>query len=157
MDYGCPTVVPESPAPYHIFISAISIIVFTYIQVKRIMTKEGASLRASMYATVQVINAGDGGHNHPTQTLIDFMTIRQRKGHLDHLLPKLDVLYMTRVQKEHFFNEEDYVRLKDTYILNQEKLNLAQPDMPVLHPIPRVEEIAVDVDQDPRAAYFDQV
>lgn len=73
MDYGCPTVVPESPAPYHIFISAISIIVFTYIQVKRIMTKEGASLRASMYATVQVINAGDGGHNHPTQTLIDFM------------------------------------------------------------------------------------
>ena len=144
-------------APYHIFISAISIIVFTYIQVKRIMTKEGAPLRASMYATVQVINAGDGGHNHPTQTLIDFMTIRQRKGHLDHLLPKLDVLYMTRVQKEHFFNEEDYVRLKDTYILNQEKLNLAQPDMPVLHPIPRVEEIAVDVDQDPRAAYFDQV
>lgn len=157
MDYGCPTVVPESPAPYHIFISAISIIVFTYIQVKRIMTKEGAPLRASMYATVQVINAGDGGHNHPTQTLIDFMTIRQRKGHLDHLLPKLDVLYMTRVQKEHFFNEEDYVRLKDTYILNQEKLNLAQPDMPVLHPLPRVEEIAVDVDQDPRAAYFDQV
>lgn len=157
MDYGCPTVVPESPAPYHIFISAISIIVFTYIQVKRIMTKEGAPLRASMYATVQVINAGDGGHNQPTQTLIDFMTIRQRKGHLDHLLPKLDVLYMTRVQKEHFFNEEYYVRLKDTYILNQEKLNLAQPDMPVLHPLPRVEEIAVDVDQDPRAAYFDQV
>ena len=157
MDYGCPTVVPESPAPYHILFSAISIIVFTYIQVKRIMTKEGAPLRASMYATVQVINAGDGGHNQPTQTLIDFMTIRQRKGHLDHLLPKLDVLYMTRVQKEHFFNEEDYVRLKDTYILNQEKLNLAQPDMPVLHPLPRVEEIAVDVDQDPRAAYFDQV
>ena len=85
MDYGCPTVVPESPAPYHIFISAIPIIVFTYIQVKRIMTKEGAPLRASMYATVQVINAGDGGHNHPTQTLTDFMTIRQRKGHLDHL------------------------------------------------------------------------
>ncbi|HCL08645.1 MAG TPA: hypothetical protein DHW25_01840 [Blautia sp.] len=157
MDYGCPTVVPESPAPYHIFISAISIIVFTYIQVKRIMTKKGAPLRASMYATDQMINAGDGGHNHPTQTLIDFMTIRQRKGHLDHLLPKLDVLYMTRVQKEHFFNEEDYVRLKDTYILNQEKLNLAQLDMPVLHPLPRVEEIAVDVDQDPRAAYFDQV
>ena len=157
MDYGCPTVVPESPAPYHIFISAISIIVFTYIQVKRIMTKKGAPLRASMYATDQMINAGDGGHNHPTQTLIDFMTIRQRKGHLDHLLPKLDVLYMTRVQKEHFFNEEDYVRLKDTYILNQEKLNLAQLDMPVLHPLPRVEEIAVDLDQDPRAAYFDQV
>ena len=183
--------------------------------------KEGAPLRASMYATVPVINAGDGGHNHPTQTLIDLMTIRQRKGHLDHLtvgfcgdlkfgrtvhslvnslvrhpgnefyfispeelkipdyvveetlkpnqsfykevtsleetLPKLDVLYMTRVQKERFFNEEDYVRLKDTYILNQEKLNLAQPDMPVLHPLPRVDEIATDVDQDPRAAYFDQV
>ena len=144
--------------------------------------KEGAPLRASMYATVPVINAGDGGHNHPTQTLIDLMTIRQRKGHLDHLtvgfcgdlkfgrtvhslvntsleetLPKLDVLYMTRVQKERFFNEEDYVRLKDTYILNREKLNLAQPDMPVLHPLPRVDEIATDVDQDPRAAYFDQV
>ena len=183
--------------------------------------KEGAPLRASMYATVPVINAGDGGHNHPTQTLIDLMTIRQRKGRLDHLsvgfcgdlkfgrtvhslvnslvrhpgnefyfispeelkipdyvmeetlkpnhsfykevtsleetLPKLDVLYMTRVQKERFFNEEDYVRLKDTYILNREKLNLAQPDMPVLHPLPRVDEIATDVDQDPRAAYFDQV
>ena len=183
--------------------------------------KEGAPLRASMYATVPVINAGDGGHNHPTQTLIDLMTIRQRKGHLDHLtvgfcgdlkfgrtvhslvnslvrhpenefyfispeelkipdyvieetlkpnhsfykevtsleetLPKLDILYMTRVQKERFFNEEDYVRLKDTYILNREKLSLAQPDMPVLHPLPRVDEIASDVDQDPRAAYFDQV
>ena len=183
--------------------------------------KEGAPLRASMYATVPVINAGDGGHNHPTQTLIDLMTIRQRKGQLDHLtvgfcgdlkfgrtvhslvnslvrhpenefyfispeelkipdyvieetlkpnhsfykevtsleetLPKLDILYMTRVQKERFFNEEDYVRLKDTYILNREKLNLAQPDMPVLHPLPRVDEIATDVDQDPRAAYFDQV
>ncbi|MFR2215619.1 MAG: aspartate carbamoyltransferase, partial [Ruminococcus sp.] len=183
--------------------------------------KEGAPLRASMYATVPVINAGDGGHNHPTQTLIDLMTIRQRKGHLDHLtvgfcgdlkfgrtvhslvnslvrhpenefyfispeelkipdyvieetlkpnhsfykevtsleetLPKLDILYMTRVQKERFFNEEDYVRLKDTYILNREKLNLAQPDMPVLHPLPRVDEIVSDVDQDPRAAYFDQV
>ena len=183
--------------------------------------KEGAPLRASMYATVPVINAGDGGHNHPTQTLIDLMTIRQRKGHLDHLtvgfcgdlkfgrtvhslvnslvrhpenefyfispeelkipdyvieetlkpnhsfykevtsleetLPKLDIHYMTRVQKERFFNEEDYVRLKDTYILNREKLNLAQPDMPVLHPLPRVDEIASDVDQDPRAAYFDQV
>ena len=183
--------------------------------------KEGAPLRASMYATVPVINAGDGGHNHPTQTLIDLMTIRQRQGHLVHLtvgfcgdlkfgrtvhslvnslvrhpenefyfispeelkipdyvieetlkpnhsfykevtsleetLPKLDILYMTRVQKERFFNEEDYVRLKDTYILNREKLNLAQPDMPVLHPLPRVDEIASDVDQDPRAAYFDQV
>ena len=76
---------------------------------------------------------------------------------LEETLPKLDVLYMTRVQKERFFNEEDYVRLKDTYILNREKLNLAQPDMPVLHPLPRVDEIATDVDQDPRAAYFDQV
>ena len=183
--------------------------------------KEGAPLRASMYATVPVINAGDGGHNHPTQTFIDLMTIRHRKGRLNNLtigfcgdlkfgrtvhslvnslvrhpgnefyfispeelkipdyvmeetlkpnhsfykevtsleetLPKLDILYMTRVQKERFFNEEDYVRLKDTYILNREKLNLAQPDMPVLHPLPRVDEIATDVDQDPRAAYFDQV
>ena len=183
--------------------------------------KEGAPMVASMYSAIPVINAGDGGHNHPTQTLIDLMTIRQRKGRLDHLtvgfcgdlkfgrtvhslvnslvrhpgnefyfispeelkipdyvmeetlkpnhsfykevtsleetLPKLDVLYMTRVQKERFFNEEDYVRLKDTYILNREKLNLAQPDMPVLHPLPRVDEIASDVDQDPRAAYFDQV
>ena len=183
--------------------------------------KEGAPLCASMYSKIPVINAGDGGHNHPTQTLIDLMTIRQRKGHLDHLtvgfcgdlkfgrtvhslvnslvrhpenefyfispeelkipdyvieetlkpnhsfykevtsleetLPKPDILYMTRVQKERFFNEEDYVRLKDTYILNREKLNLAQPDMPVLHPLPRVDEIATDVDQDPRAAYFDQV
>ena len=76
---------------------------------------------------------------------------------LEAVIPQLDVLYMTRVQKERFFNEEDYVRLKDTYILNQEKLNLAQPDMPVLHPLPRVDEIATDVDQDPRAAYFDQV
>ena len=76
---------------------------------------------------------------------------------LEETLPKLDVLYMTRVQKERFFNEEDYVRLKDTYILNREKLNLAQPDMPVLHPLPRVDEIVSDVDQDPRAAYFDQV
>ena len=172
--------------------------------------------------TARVVSCyADGGHNHPTQTLIDLMTIRQRKGHLDHLtvgfcgdlkfgrtvhslvnslvrhpenefyfispeelkipdyvieetlkpnhsfykevtsleetLPKLDILYMTRVQKERFFNEEDYVRLKDTYILNREKLNLAQPDMPVLHPLPRVDEIASDVDQDPRAAYFDQV
>ena len=183
--------------------------------------KEGAPLCASMYSKIPVINAGDGGHNHPTQTLIALMTIRQRKGHLDHLtvgfcgdlkfgrtvhslvnslvrhpenefyfispeelkipdyvieetlkpnhsfykevtsleetLPKLDILYMTRVQKERFFNEEDYVRLKDTYILNREKLNLAQPDMPVLHPLPRVDEIATEVDADPRAAYFQQV
>ena len=183
--------------------------------------KEGAPLRASMYSKIPVINAGDGGHNHPTQTMIDLLTIRQRKGHLDHLkvgfcgdlkfgrtvhslvnslvrysenefyfispeelkvpdyliedtlkpakaiyhevtsledtLPELDVLYMTRVQKERFFNEEDYIRLKDIYILDQEKLNLAQPDMPVLHPLPRVDEIATEVDADPRAAYFQQV
>ncbi len=183
--------------------------------------KEGAPLRASMYSRIPVINAGDGGHNHPTQTLIDLLTIRQRKGHLDHLkigfcgdlkfgrtvhslvnslvrypgnefyfispeelkvpdylvedtlkpanapyhevtsledtLPELDVLYMTRVQKERFFNEEDYIRLKDIYILDQEKLNLAKADMPVLHPLPRVDEIAPEVDEDPRAAYFQQV
>ena len=183
--------------------------------------KEGAPLRASMYATVPVINAGDGGHNHPSQTLIDLLTIRQRKGRLDHLtvgfcgdlkfgrtvhslvnslvrypgnqfyfispeelrvpgyliddtlkptqtqyhevtsleetLPKLDVLYMTRVQKERFFNEEDYIRLKGTYILTREKLQAAKPDMPVLHPLPRVDEITADVDTDSRAAYFQQV
>ena len=183
--------------------------------------KEGAPLRASMYSKIPVINAGDGGHNHPTQTMIDLLTIRQRKGRLDHLkvgfcgdlkfgrtvhslvnslvrypenefyfispeelkvpdyliedtlkpakalyhevtsledtLPELDVLYMTRVQKERFFNEEDYIRLKDIYILDQEKLNLAKSDMPVLHPLPRVDEIATEVDDDPRAAYFQQV
>lgn len=183
--------------------------------------KEGAPLRASMYAKVPVINAGDGGHNHPTQTLIDLMTIRQRLGRLDHLtvgfcgdlkfgrtvhslvnslvrfpgnrfyfispeelkvpdylvedtlnpcgvayhevrsleetLPKLDVLYMTRVQKERFFNEEDYIRLKGVYTLSAAKLALAKQTMPVLHPLPRVDEIAPDVDSDPRAAYFDQV
>ena len=171
--------------------------------------KEGAPLRASMYSRIPVINAGDGGHNHPTQTMIDLLTIRQRKGHLDHLkigfcgdlkfgrtvhslvnslvrypgnefyfispeelkipdylvedtlkptnvpyhevssledtLPELDVLYMTRVQKERFFNEEDYIRLKDIYILDQEKLNLAKADMPVLHPLPRVDEIALGI------------
>ena len=157
--------------------------------------KEGAPLRASMYATVPVINAGDGGHNHPTQTfgrtvhslvnslvrhpenefyfispeelkIPDYVIEETLKPNhsfykevtsLEETLPKLDILYMTRVQKERFFNEEDYVRLKDTYILNREKLSLAQPDMPVLHPLPRVDEIASDVDQDPRAAYFDQV
>lgn len=183
--------------------------------------KEGAPLRASMYSKIPVINAGDGGHNHPTQTMIDLLTIRQRKGRLNHLkvgfcgdlkfgrtvhslvnslvrysgnefyfispeelkvpdylvedtlkptktpyhevisledtLPRLDVLYMTRVQKERFFNEEDYIRLKDIYILDQEKLNLAKADMPVLHPLPRVDEIATEVDADPRAAYFQQV
>ena len=183
--------------------------------------KEGAPLRASMYSKIPVINAGDGGHNHPTQTMIDLLTIRQRKGRLDHLkvgfcgdlkfgrtvhslvnslvrypgnefyfispeelkvpdylvedtlkpanapyhevtgledtMPELDVLYMTRVQKERFFNEEDYIRLKDIYILDQEKLNLAKADMPVLHPLPRVDEIATEVDADSRAAYFQQV
>ena len=183
--------------------------------------KEGAPLRASMYSDIPIINAGDGGHNHPTQTLIDMMTIRQRKGRLDHLtigfcgdlkfgrtvhslvnslvrypgnqfyfispdelrvpeyliedtlkpanipyhevddlentLSKLDVLYMTRVQKERFFNEEDYVRLKGIYMLTKDKLQLAPPDMPVLHPLPRVDEISLDVDDDKRAAYFQQV
>lgn len=183
--------------------------------------KESAPLRASMYSSIPVINAGDGGHNHPTQTLIDLMTIRHRKGRLDNLtvgfcgdlkfgrtvhslvnslvrfngnkfyfispeelkvpdyliedtlipnksvykevrsledtLPELDVLYMTRVQRERFFNEDDYIRLKDTYILNKEKLQLAPADMPVLHPLPRVDEISTDVDTDKRAAYFEQV
>lgn len=183
--------------------------------------KEGAPLRASMYSSIPVINAGDGGHNHPTQTLIDLMTIRHRNGRLDNLtvgfcgdlkfgrtvhslvnslvrfngnkfyfispeelkvpdyliedtlipnksvykevrsledtLPELDVLYMTRVQRERFFNEDDYIRLKDTYILNKEKLQLAPADMPVLHPLPRVDEISTDVDTDKRAAYFEQV
>ena len=153
--------------------------------------KEGAPLRASMYSRIPVINAGDGGHNHPTQTMIDLLTIRLRYpgnefyfispeelkvpeyliedtlkpakapyhevSSLEETLPELDVLYMTRVQKERFFNEEDYIRLKDIYILDQEKLNLAKADMPVLHPLPRVDEIAPEVDADPRAAYFQQV
>ena len=183
--------------------------------------KEGAPMVAAEKSLIPVINAGDGGHQHPTQTLADLQTIRSLHGDLNNFtiglcgdlkfgrtvhslitalvrytgirfvlispeelrlpeyirhdvldkmnipyeevvrleeaMPKLDILYMTRVQKERFFNEEDYVRLKDTYILNREKLSLAQPDMPVLHPLPRVDEIASDVDQDPRAAYFDQV
>ena len=183
--------------------------------------KEGAPLLASMYSKIPVINAGDGGHNHPTQTLIDMMTIRARKGRLNNLkigfcgdlkfgrtvhslvknmsrytgnefyfispeelkvpdyiindvlkeknitfyesksleeyLTELDVLYMTRVQKERFFNEDEYIRLKDSYILTEEKLQLAKEDMPVLHPLPRVNEIAKDVDNDKRAAYFEQV
>ena len=182
--------------------------------------KEGAPLRASRYSRIPVINAGDGGHSHPTQTLLDMMTIRQRKGHLDHLtigfcgdlkfgrtvhslikslsrlpgmkfvlispeelrvpdyiiseilepnnipyvetrsmeeaLPDLDVLYMTRVQQERFFNEEDYIRLKNSYVLTKEKLALAPADMPVLHPLPRVNEIAYDVDDNPKAYYFQQ-
>ena len=183
--------------------------------------KEGAPLRASRYSRIPVINAGDGGHQHPTQTLTDLMTIRRRKGRLDDLtiglcgdlkfgrtvhsliktmarcqnirfvlispeelrvpdyiindvleangieyketrsleevMPELDILYMTRVQKERFFNEEDYIRLKNSYVLTKEKMELAKPDMAVLHPLPRVNEIALDVDDDPRAAYFEQV
>ena len=183
--------------------------------------KEGAPLRASRYSRIPVINAGDGGHQHPTQTLTDLMTIRRRKGRFNDLtvgfcgdlkfgrtvhsliktmarcknirfvlispeelrvpdyiitdvleangipyketrsleesMPELDILYMTRVQKERFFNEEDYIRLKNSYILTKEKMGLAKPDMAVLHPLPRVNEIALDVDDDPRAAYFDQV
>ena len=153
--------------------------------------KEGAPLRASLSARVPVINAGDGGHAHPSQTMIDLMTIRQRKGRLDHLtigfcgdlkpqyvknesrepthqiyketadleaeLPHLDVLYMTRIQQERFFNEEEYLRLKGCYQLDEALLQKAPQDMPVLHPLPRIDEIKKDVDDDPRAAYFDQV
>ena len=182
--------------------------------------KEGAPLVASMKAGVPVINAGDGGHNHPTQTLTDLLTIWREHGRLNDLtiglcgdlkfgrtvhsliaamsrytgikfvlispdelrlpgyilkdvmekngvpyeettdlveaLPKLDVLYMTRVQKERFFNEADYIRLKDSYVLTPEKMQDAKPDMCVMHPLPRVNEIAVAVDDDPRAAYFRQ-
>ena len=183
--------------------------------------KEGAPLRASRYSRIPVINAGDGGHQHPTQTLTDLMTIRRRKGRLndltiglcgdlkfgrtvhslvnalsryDHInfvlisptelklpryvkeealkkkgipytqttdlesvIPQLDILYMTRVQKERFFNEEDYLRLKDSYILTPEKLENAKADLSILHPLPRVNEITVAVDKDPRAAYWRQV
>ena len=183
--------------------------------------KEGAATVAAMYSSIPIINAGDGGHQHPTQTATDLLTIRSLKGRLDHLtvglcgdlkfgrtvhsligalsryagirfvlispeelripdyvrqdilekdhipyqevirledaLPDLDVLYMTRVQKERFFNEEDYVRMKDFYILDREKMKLAPQDMIVLHPLPRVNEIAAEVDDDPRAAYFKQV
>ena len=183
--------------------------------------KEGAPLRASRYSRIPVINAGDGGHQHPTQTLTDLMTIRRRMGRLDDLtiglcgdlkfgrtvhsllktmarcknvrfvlispeelrvpdyiindvleangipyketrsleesMPELDILYMTRVQKERFFNEEDYIRLKNSYVLTREKMAQAKPTMAVLHPLPRVNEIALDVDDDPRAAYFEQV
>ena len=181
--------------------------------------KEGAPIVAAEKSRIPVINAGDGGHQHPTQTYADLLTIRSLKGHLNNLtiglcgdlkfgrtvhslvnalsrydnlrfifisptelrvpdyitemlreknipyeevirledkLPELDVLYMTRVQKERFFNEEDYVRLKDFYILTAKKMNLAPPDMLVLHPLPRVNEISVDVDDDPRAVYFKQ-
>jgi len=183
--------------------------------------KEGAPLVAAMNASIPVINAGDGGHNHPTQTLADLLTLYREKGRLNDLtvgfcgdlkfgrtvhsliealsrytgirivlispeelrvpdyvredvlekhgipyeetrdlegsLPKLDALYMTRVQRERFFNEEDYLRLKDSYILTPEKMEHARPDTIVMHPLPRVNEIAVAIDDDPRACYFKQV
>ena len=182
--------------------------------------KEGAALVAATHASVPVINDGDGGHQHPTQTLTDLLTIHSLKGHLDNLtiglcgdlkfgrtvhslisalvrypgikfvlispeelkvpsyirkevlqkngiefketedlesvMPELDILYMTRVQRERFFNEEDYIRLKDKYILDMNKMALAREDMLVLHPLPRVNEISVEVDNDPRAVYFKQ-
>ena len=182
--------------------------------------KEGAPMAGSLKSCVPIINAGDGGHNHPTQTLTDLMTIRREKGRLNNLtvglcgdlkfgrtvhsligamsryeginfvlisppelrvpayitnglrergipftevetmeevMPDLDVLYMTRVQKERFFNEADYIRLKDTYILDPEKLRTAKSDLAIMHPLPRVNEISVKVDDDPRAVYFKQV
>ena len=183
--------------------------------------KEGAPMVASMNSSIPVINAGDGGHNHPTQTLTDLLTIKREKGRLDNLkvgfcgdlkfgrtvhslitalshrtgiefvlvspdelkvpsyikkdiiekeglpysqtedldsvLPELDILYMTRVQRERFFNEQDYIRLKDSYILTPERLTRAKSDLCIMHPLPRVNEITVGVDKDPRAAYFKQV
>lgn len=182
--------------------------------------KEGAPYVASLYSTIPVINAGDGGHNHPTQTFTDLLTIKNLSGRLDHLtvgfcgdlkfgrtvhslihalsrypgikflfispeelripsyiredilkkqqipyeevrilensMGQLDILYMTRVQKERFFNEEDYIRLKDTYILDNKKMSYAKKEMLVLHPLPRVNEISTEVDSDPRAVYFKQ-
>lgn len=182
--------------------------------------KEGAPLVASKFSRIPVINAGDGGHQHPTQTLTDLLSIRSLKGrikdltiglcgdlkfgrtvhslinalvrypnirfvlisppelripeyiredvlranhtefvemdNLDEAMPSLDILYMTRVQKERFFNEEDYIRLKDCYILDKKKMKLAKDDMYVLHPLPRVNEISVEIDEDKRAAYFKQ-
>ncbi len=183
--------------------------------------KEGAPLVASNVSTVPIINAGDGGHNHPTQTLTDLLTIKNEKGRLDNFtigfcgdlkfgrtvhsliqalarykgikvvlispdelklpdyvkkdvmdknnmdyvetdslekaMPSLDILYMTRVQQERFFNEDDYLRLRDSYILDMDKLSSAKKDLTILHPLPRVNEIAIDVDNDPRACYFKQV
>ena len=183
--------------------------------------KEGAPIAAAQVCDIPIINAGDGGHCHPTQTLTDLLTIHREKGRLDNftvgfcgdlkfgrtvhslvnalsryeginfvfispvelklpryvkeealkkkgisyvqttdlesVMPDLDILYMTRVQRERFFNEEDYLRLKDSYILNPEKLVNAKPDLSILHPLPRVNEITVDVDKDPRAAYWRQV
>lgn len=182
--------------------------------------KEGAPLVASMHSLVPIINAGDGGHNHPTQTLTDLLTISRKKGTFENLtiglcgdlkfgrtvhslveamsrykgvkfvlispdelkipgyikqevldknnieyvetrsledsIPELDILYMTRVQRERFFNEDDYIRLKDTYILNLPKLAKAKADLSILHPLPRVNEISVEIDNDPRACYFEQ-
>lgn len=182
--------------------------------------KEGAPFVASQYSPVPIINAGDGGHNHPTQTLTDLLTIQREKGRLDNLtiglcgdlkfgrtvhslikamsryenitfimispeelkipeyikkevfekkniayeevrtmeevMPRLDILYMTRVQRERFFNEADYIRLKDSFILDMEKLETAKKDLSILHPLPRVNEISVKVDDDPRACYFRQ-
>lgn len=182
--------------------------------------KEGAPLVASQYSGIPVINAGDGGHNHPTQTLTDLLTMKELKGtlegltiglcgdlkfgrtvhslinamvrypgtkfvliapdelviptyikretldvlhipyketsNLEEVLPELDVLYMTRVQQERFFNEEDYIRLKDSFILDNEKMKHAKEDMLILHPLPRINEIATEIDNDPRAAYFKQ-
>ena len=182
--------------------------------------KEGAPMVAALNATIPVINAGDGGHNHPTQTLADLLTIKREKGRFDHLtigvcgdlkfgrtvhslidamsryegvrfvlispeelkvpgyvrekmqkeqipflettdleavMPELDILYMTRVQKERFFNEEDYLRLKDSYILTADKLDNAKQNLSIMHPLPRVNEISVAIDEDPRACYFKQV
>ncbi len=183
--------------------------------------KEGAPMVASMYSTIPVINAGDGGHNHPTQTLTDLLTIKREKGRLKdftigfcgdlkfgrtvhsliealsryeginivlispeelklpsyvkkeilkaknipytqttdllEVMPQLDILYMTRVQKERFFSEEEYLRLRDSYILTVEKLETAKKDLTIMHPLPRVNEISVAVDNDPRACYFKQV
>ena len=182
--------------------------------------KEGAPMVAAQYSSIPVINAGDGGHNHPTQTLTDLLTIKSLKGRLDHLtigvcgdlkfgrtvhsliramirysnikfvmispdelripdylrtevldaqnipykevnvlepvMPELDLLYMTRVQRERFFNEEDYIRLKDSFILDSKKMKHAREDMLVLHPLPRVNEISTEIDDDPRAVYFKQ-
>lgn len=197
-------------------------VVSSYVDVIAMRSpKEGAALLASKYSTVPVINAGDGGHYHPTQTLTDLLTIRALQGglenhtigfcgdlkfgrtvhslakamsryrnnkfvfispeelkvpeyitedilkpagieyttaeHLEDVIGDLDILYMTRVQKERFFNEQDYIRLKDSYILDRDKMKLAKQDMIVLHPLPRVNEIAPEVDDDPRAAYFKQV
>ena len=182
--------------------------------------KEGAALVAANNSSIPVINAGDGGHQHPTQTLTDLMTIKSLKGRLDNItiglcgdlkfgrtvhslinallrydnvkfvlispnelkvpeyiieniekagaeykevtkledvISELDILYMTRVQRERFFNEEDYIRLKDSFILDKKKMSMAKDDMLVLHPLPRVNEISVEVDKDPRAVYFKQV